>query len=490
MRFLVQKRQLLLAADRYAQLNVKPTTYCIMVDENIIKVNYDAICVLKFAPNSKLVMVDYETIQRPLDNDFNHLKSLINLDTNDAKSILIYVKNHHKLKILLEKYDYCRTFNDSYQGLFSDLPTIEAAYPSNFPYQSTREELKKLEKETLLFDLQERLQAYYLELAYKICEQKRIQKSIITYSHRKVGWATPKYEFNSNFSIKLKTNFGFGIVSYFYTCIKYKGLDIVPFSDWIVYQNAKLIEIINYSAKHRVLNESWIEALEYSRDAFNLATTDEIAFIKRYVIEECERMVLGLENFLDGDNFKFINFKNISIDVPMEGHDLIEFRGQKISGALFFIQKIIQFKMIIEINEFINRIEICNERVKPMLIKEILLINKELFEFNNNLKVLKPLYEAMDKRFNDFENSKRTLRNDLINENQSSIYLFSVEELDKKFIELNPEYPEFLLKYNDIKSQYLELTNKIILLDFNLANIESYNKTIEEYFNNKSYKIY
>ena len=59
-----------------------------METENVVRINVDALCVLKFAPNSELVMVDYETIPRPLDSDFEQLKSLFSLDYKDAKSIL------------------------------------------------------------------------------------------------------------------------------------------------------------------------------------------------------------------------------------------------------------------------------------------------------------------------------------------------------------------------------------------------------------------
>jgi hypothetical protein len=453
-----------------------------METENTIQINIDALCVLKFTPNSELVMVDYEPILRPLDNDFEQLKSQFSLDYKDAKSILSYVKNHYTLKILLEKYNYCGKLNDSYQGLYSDIAAIEAKYPSNFLNQTTKEELKKKEKETLLNDLQERLQAYYLELAYKSCEQKRLQKSILAYSHRKVGWGTPKYELNPNFSIELKTNFGYGYVSYFYTRIRYKELDIIPFSDWILYERAQLFEIIRYSAKHQLKNESWLEALEYSRDACNLSLTDEVAFVRKYVIEECERMVSGLEEFLEGEKFKFLNWEKISTDVHKEGHNLIEFRGEKISGALDFIEKILQFDRITEISDFVKRIEICNKKVQPMLTKEIALITKELIELNKILNVLKPIYEDLEKKNSDYESLKSKLRDKMVSNKEFTLFNFNYEELDKRFKEQNPEYEKFYLEYKEKKEQYQALTAQILSLETTMANIEKYNNTITTYF--------
>lgn len=476
--------------------------------ENIINVNVDALCVLKFAPNSNLTMVDYEPISRPLDPDFEQLKLKFSLEYNDAKSILSYVKNHYKLKVLLENYNYCSILYGSFQGFYSDIPTIEAKYQSNFPDYSTKDKLRRKEKEILLIELQERLQAYYNKLAYKICEEKRIQKTILAYSHRKVGWGTPKYELNPNFSIELKTNFGYGASSYFFVRIKYKEIDIIPFSDWIKYRRVKQFEIIRYSARYQLNNQSWIEAMEYSRDACNLSLTNEVEFVRRYVIEECERMITGLENFLEGDKFKFLklektitdeqkegtnleefeflNWKKITTDDHKEGQNLIEFRGEKISGALEFITKIIQFEKITGIKDFVNRIEICNTKVQPMLKKEVLLIEQKLIELNENLNSLKPIYEDFEKRNTEYDNKKIKLREKMISDKEFTIYNFKYEALEKRFKEQNIEYESFEKEYKKVNEKYKALTARILSFETTLTNIEQYIKTIETYFETKS----
>ncbi|MCF8460260.1 MAG: hypothetical protein K9G46_06020 [Flavobacteriales bacterium] len=134
--------------------------------QNMWQINFDALCVLKFAPDSELVMLDYEPILRPLDSDFEQLMLQFSSDYTDAKSIFSFVKNHTRLRELLEKFNYCSELEGAYQGLFLNIPAIEAKYPSNFSNPTTKEELKKKEKGTLLVELQDRLQAYYLELAY------------------------------------------------------------------------------------------------------------------------------------------------------------------------------------------------------------------------------------------------------------------------------------------------------------------------------------
>lgn len=201
------------------------------------KINDNFLCILKFSPNSKMVLIDYEPILKPLEKDFEELKKKFDSDDNVAKNILEYIKGHIKLKVLLERYNYCERLADSFQGLYLSVSEMTEKYKSDFPDNEARKGLLQREKNTLLLDLQERLQAYYLEESYKTCERKRLQKAVLAYSHRRVGWSTPKYILNDNFSIEIKTNFGYGYASYFYTRLSYKNVDIIAFSDWIVYES-------------------------------------------------------------------------------------------------------------------------------------------------------------------------------------------------------------------------------------------------------------
>jgi hypothetical protein len=453
-----------------------------MGNEN--RINVDVICLLRFSPNSGLVFVDYEKIQRPLDKDFELLKAQFLISNKDAKSILIYVKEHPKLKVLLGTYDYCSKLNGTNQGINGDLKAVEAKYPSVFKDYKTKDELKKSEKETLLFDLEERLLAYYLKNSYEICEKERQQNFILAYSHRKVGFSTKYYQLNPNFSIELKTNFGYGYVSYFYTRIIYKELEIIPFSDWIIYEKARLFEIIRYSAKHALDNESWKEAMEYSKTACNLSIKDETEFVKKYVISECERMVAGLEEFLEGTKFKFIDKDRMFTDNHKDGHELIEFRGEKLSGALNFIEKIILFKGIIEIEDFVNRVEICNRKVQPMLKKEDILITQELFDLNEILIVLEPIFNSFEQKHKNYEALREALREELFWAEETII--LNDQEFDIKFIGLNPEYKEFNVEYILKKGQYFALINQIYSLETTKENIIKYTNEINSYFEQKT----
>ncbi len=452
-----------------------------------IRINIDSICVLKFVPNSEFVMIDYEPINRPLDVEFAELRKQVSDENIIAKDILTYIEHHNKLCVLLNTYNYCELFAGAYQGLFNDIKIMRNIYQSNFKHIANKAEYKRKEKEWLFVDLEKKLQAYYLEETYKICEEKRLQKSILAYSHRVAGWATPKYDLNSNFSIEIKTNFGFGYVSYFYTIITYKQIRIIAFSDWIEYEKAELLEIVRYSARHSLNNDNWKNALEYSMNACNLSIKDENAFVRKHIIDECEKMVVGIEEILQKDKFRFNNKERIYIEVQREGHNLIELRGEKLSGALSFIENIIQFDKIIETKEFITRIENCNKMVVSLLIKELPLIKLELIELNKLLEELTPIYEELNKQHLIYRAFWRELDEEMYKLYGSTDK--KNEILAKTFNEQYPNYVEFENLFSPKKKEYDGLIAQILSLETTKNNIETYHNTINSYFENKEQKM-
>src|SRR5690606_38411441 len=126
-------------------------------------------------------------------------------------------------------------------------------------------------------------------------------------------WSNPEFKLSENFTVVLKTNFGYGSASYFYIKLKYKNIEITPFSEWIDYEIAKFTEIIRYTKSfvYRLLrgiyngkrvyqqkmeNSNWQDAIDYTKTACNVSLKDEVDFVRKYIIDECERMVAGLEN--------------------------------------------------------------------------------------------------------------------------------------------------------------------------------------------------
>jgi hypothetical protein len=452
----------------------------------INKINEDVLCILIHNQETSKIETGYVPIEKDLEVEFKGLMNMFESENWQAKAIVNYIINHRKLNTLFSNYNYCSSLSSAFQGLYSTIEVIQRKYPSNFSLvqdAQKRKELIAAEKDRLLLECKDRLLANYLEKAYSKYQK---DKGIIAFSHRRVGWSAPKYSLNENFSVELKTNFGYGSVSYFYSKIRYKELDIVPFSDWVNYKVAYIFEIVRYSAKHFLQNESWLEAMEFIGEACNLSLADEEKFVQKYVIDQCDEMISGLEKILTDESFKlkgytFLNQERGFVDLKLKGHNLVEYRGEKISGALQFVSPIKQFSHIIEINGFLSRIETCNLTVKPMLIEEQRIIKIELTELNTEKNKIEIILNRLNQKNTIYDQKRRTLLQKLATTlNTATI---NTAEFEKKFLEQNPEYDNFKKELAEITTKFNTVVAEINRVEKIYNNLVKYQKEIEDYFN-------
>ncbi|MBK8368175.1 MAG: hypothetical protein IPL10_12365 [Bacteroidetes bacterium] len=283
--------------------------------------------------------------------------------------------------------------------------------------------------------------------------------------------------------MEIKTNFGYGSASYFYTKLKYKDIEITPFSDWIKYRFAKFSEIIRYSQWHNLENSEWLEAMNYAAEACNLSRDDENKFIEKYIIDECEEMVSELENILNKEEFEFRDQSKRTYTKNIKGHELIEFRGEKISGALDFINKILEYEHIVAVKTFIERIKACNKIIQPILANELLVIDIKLKKLLADAEELKPNYLVVVEKYNQYMTEKSKMQNQMIIDKEIDFKNIDVLKVKRAFLSKFPEYEVFEIEYKKIVSTYTTLLEQIENLKIVFENITTYNKNILLYFN-------
>mgnify|MGYP000506425118 CR=1 FL=1 len=462
------------------------------------KINEDYLCVLRKDRKSNQVEIDYFDIESPLTKS---IESFINLCENDETTLtnlICFLENTPELNQLSANYSYCLSLTAPYEGVSANnqktikeiqekkdkLKRIKVADDDN-----NKEKKKEHIKNQI--DLYKKLlkekyflwnKAFAMNKVYRLCKEN---SSILTFSHRIVGWADPVYKLTNDFSLQFKTNFGYGNASYFYTLLKYKNIIITPFSEWIHYKIVRISELIQYTKSHILLNESWYEAMVFARDACNLSQQNEEQFIDKYIISECEEMVNGLEEMFKKDQFTFRERSNNGIlRVGEKEQNLVELRGYKISGALDFIYKILEFDEFTSVRSFINRIELCNKRIQPLLSEESEVIKAKLSNYNEELSILKPKYEKKVKGINEYKKKGKDFKRHMLNTGQYKDGKSKAKTLNKAFAKKYPEYKEFLKEYKDIDSKYKELSKKIHHLEKIHRNIDKYYKKIDEYFLN------
>jgi hypothetical protein len=360
---------------------------------NTKKINDEVVLILKNNTTDRSFSLGYVNIDKVFEKELLNIETLCGDKKVTLPSLLLYLQNVPHLSKLDGVYGYCKNLDDTYvdftanyKDLIDDLVLVISSpekYVKEKPqynnHFTTLSEIKKIEIwEKINFSMK----AYSIERAYDKCKQ---EKNIMLYSHRTSGWSNPLYQLTHDFSVTVDTNFGYGNSSYFYTILKYKNIEIIPFSDWINYKYAEFSELIRYSRNHELKNYSWYKVINYVKDACELSINDEKKFVEKYIIDECDRMVEGLENILIKDTFEFNQGFSEKTKpkhkVNISGFPLIEFRAEKMSGALDFIEAIMGFNEITNIKIYVDRIEKVNKRILTVLDKQLPILKNTLLNF-------------------------------------------------------------------------------------------------------------
>ena len=442
------------------------------------KINEEIICVLRKHKVNDNINVEFVSIDLPLKRLIDNFTALCKNPKATLEQIIDFIKKTTEFNQLSDRYRYCISLNGSYQAFNANnhLTISEILKRKEIMLSSKKESPYKYDLEKAIIDFKHELadryilwhKAFSINKSYIKC---LMDKSILIFSHRRDGWSNPVYQLTSNFSVEIKTNFGYGSASYFHSKLKYKEIEITPFSEWIDYELAKFSEIIRYTKKYELKNENWLDAMEFSRDACNLSMTDERKFIEKYVIDECESMVSGLENIFTKDHFSFKGRENTQYSLDKEGHVLVEFRGEKISGALDFIGKILEFEKIGSIKHFIDRIETCNKKMQPILIEESKTLVVKIANLKDEIKAFKPIHDKIIEVNNLYNIKKKELQNEMTAKGQLNPDKIEYEKLNREF---NNNFPE----YNDFKIEYIKVTRSFQAMKEQLSNLITVNENI------------
>ena len=311
----------------------------------------------------------------------------------------------------------------------------------------------------------------------KTTELIKGRESSVMYSTEDIGWTPHVYSVNDDVKITIDTNFGYGYVSYFFLSMKYKGINILPYTAYINYYNANVVEIMRYTRQYSTRDrDSWNIALKFVVETANLAKDNADEFINKWIINEVKEMYEGLENFMrnpDTQLQRFIDQKRLSINgfcymaIDTKWSDLENmyklyanemstvFKAEKITGALSFLEKLKTLTPHFpQIQNYIDGINNLNYKLRPEIEKMMEKIQSDIDRITrdleleekclNNLKEkIKPYTDRLDEMLNGKNSDEK-------------------KNLEKLFKEENPEYAEFIEKIENQESKVNALrTDKI-----------------------------
>ena len=453
-----------------------------------MEINEDAVCYLVQSKATNSVKLEYVPIKNTFGLHLATLKQLCFDDTSHPHRVLSFLTKNEQFKSLTGSFSYCRKLGNAYEGVVAAHNTIDQYVkgkldlidfnskhgPADYNPVLQRQILKR--QIYCFYELWAK--AFAIDNAYKECEKNT---NVLAYSHRRCGWSSPVQRLTPNFTIEVKSNFGYGSVSYFYIKLTYKEIEILPFSDWVNYEEGTFSEIIRYTQKYRPNNDQWLPAMIYCRDACNLSLTDEDAFITKYIIDECEDMVNGLEKILNEESFVFKDQGGYAKRI--KGRALIGFRGDKISGALDFIGKILKYQGFASVAKFVNRIQICNRVLQPILATEVVKLRQELTDLNVQLTIVKPKFTVSLAKNTEYDTRRAALKKSLAATQDIPEHKLDIVELEKRFICQNSDYHEFVKSHQAIVESHRILTRQLASTKEVLDKIICHNLKILSYFN-------
>ncbi len=425
-------------------------------------INKDVLCVLKKRPNGEL-FITYEKLTTPIDSELFRLRRLLdNTPQSEIPTLYESLITDQVLQVIFHITDYSEDLR--------------------LPWQDYSQEKMRILMSNALLDrrsaIKKRIQAYQLHCTYNSCKD---QADILTYSNCRTGFQEYSNELDENFSVKFKTNFGFGNSSYFYTVLRYKEIDIVPLTLWIQYRMAGLSEIAFCTYCYELQNENWFRALDDIKNACNCYRSSPDHFVKKYLFEEINRFINALDHVSYSNKFTFITsgyrfVQEIKTEI-LNGDELLDFRGKKISGALSFVEYIRSFEHLGNVKAAIDKIETLNRRLMPALEHAIERLISDLATKETKLIDVERQYKEMNREFLQWHGKKEEFSKQC---DLEEIHLRSEQE--KRFLSLHPEYVVFEKKYNIADELYHNIIHEINNIKWYLSNFEDYIAAIRQYF--------
>ena len=309
-----------------------------------------------------------------LDKERAELYAICTDCRKSVKNMLDYINSRVELKLAYESFNGDARYN-SLSTAFGGLCDFEYnAFGEKQKWGIAGADLSNLEStdkdiKYKLFKLVfQHIIVYRRDITIKQCLQDANTKFV---THCRKGFSTSEYKISNSIKIILKTNFAYGRSSYLGLVIMYKGLQILPCHDLVLFWHTRITILMNFSKSFPLMPDldnpepwGWEAAVNYIVDAVNLASINEQTFIDRYIVSPCEQMVEQFEKWVAHNDFYILD---ISSDDEI---NLFAIRAERISSSLKFMNSLRKFEQNhISVGQFIYRIQKCNEQLKIRIEK-------------------------------------------------------------------------------------------------------------------------
>lgn len=398
--------------------------------------------------------------------DYCHPHSYKSRYISGAEYPKIFTFNEYNQHIKDKRVQYTEDLNEQYKSKYDDKGLTTKEYKelvANIPHKV--DEMINDLKYSLKSSFKKQVVRYiHADNFYRTMQEVRSADSCKMVSTETIGFTTYDYTINSDIEFIVKTNFGYGSASYFYVNLKYKGIDILPYSDYVKYYYANMVDFVRYTRLYDVVRDSWNIAFSFVEEIGNLAILEPTKFVEVWIRNECREMMTGLRRIADnpvksikdmigkfGQKSKDKDNHSICLrNVYQSEVDLykaypeemtIAYKVEKISGALLLLNKLRELvPLYSSITGDIDEIKAMNLDLVPEIESRIQRISKEIRNKHSVLKKEETKLLSLEKKNESWYGRFNPRNYD---------YAFQAPRIDG-FLKNHPKYQK---AYDEILSQ-------------------------------------
>lgn len=442
------------------------------------EINIDYIGVVVENPDGFL---EYKKIpiEKPYNELYEELKAMADNENRSVLDLQNRLERSFDREYRNKFYHYCHryTYNSSF---------IEAiSYPKFWTYEEYTDLLSK--SDTFKKELKQIFirSANYFFIAYSYSQMfKRLKNEPANkmFSTEDIGHTFYKYKINENIEFQIRSNFGYGGSSFFFVNLTYQGIELLPYSDIVKYYKANMCDFIRYTRQYLPERKNWNYALNFVVETSNYAIKDESAFIEKWIFNEIEEMMLGLERLAINPKEEYHKISNNNFDTPELitvrniGNDeikkykiyptetVIAFQAEKITGALILLEQIGKLSSVyVNAERVIDRIKKINSELLPQYKKAISSIDEKIAPLQVNIETLTEKENTLIEICKPFEEEFEAILNKAREEAKAKDHNIWINpaNLKPKYLFDHPEYKEYLDKITEIKHEIKLLTDNI-----------------------------
>ena len=313
------------------------------------------------------------------------------------------------------------------------------------------------------------------------------------YSTDQIGWKEFEYKANDDITVYIKSNFGYGSASYFFCNLKYKDINILPYTAIIKYYYVQMVDFIRYTRRYATRRDSWGEVFDFAVLTGNLAKHEPEKFVKEWIVNEIEEMMVGIRKIMSSPREeleRYLGFKR-HIDIGsyrifrncttqdikeyevLPNEKVIAFKAEKITGCLLLLDNLRKLTEIAPvIIPYIEEIELMNQRIQPEVEKYINSLTLDIKKLNddldNVLKELGPLDIIMKRHKEEIEKLKKEMNEKSRGGKVTGSWIvYSTYDAEQ-------EYKKTRIDYTKTKQRHEELTEKKEKLERRIRRRENF----------------